>query len=160
MLEDTHCSTESVKIKVYLDNCCYNRPFDTQNSNTVIFESSAKMSIQQLVVNQKIILAYSVVLLEETYNNPFKYKKEQILGFLSNAKVYVGEDKRSQINMYAAEIMKSGIKYMDAAHISAAIIAECDFFVTTDKKLLNYKSDRITVINPIDFIRVWESKNA
>jgi len=153
-------SMESVKMKVYLDNCCYNRPFDTQNSNTVIFESSAKMSIQQLVVNQKITLVYSVVLLEETYSNPFKYKKEQILGFLSNAEVYVGEDRRSQINMYAAEIMKSGIKYMDAAHISAAIIAECDFFVTTDKKLLNYKSDRIAVINPIDFIRLWESKNA
>jgi len=147
-------------VKVYLDNCCYNRPFDTQDGDTIIFESIAKMSIQRLITNQKIVLAHSIILLEEIYNNPFKYKKEQILGFLSNSKIYVGEDKRSEISIYATEIMKTGIKYMDAAHISAAIIAQCDFLITTDKKLLNYKSDKIIVINPIDFIRMWESKNA
>jgi len=118
------------------------------------------MSIQLLVTSEKITLANSLVLLEEIYNNPFKYKKEQILNFLSNAKIYVGIDKRQQIDMEAAEIMKSGIKYMDAAHISAASIAKCDFFITTDRKLLNYKSDKIKIMNPIDFIRMWESENA
>jgi predicted nucleic acid-binding protein len=147
-------------VKIYLDNCCYNRPFDTPNGNTIIFESNAKMSIQLLITSEKIILAYSLILLEEIYNNPFKYKKEQILSFLSNAKVYVGIDKHQQIDMEATEIMKSGIKYMDAAHISAAIIAKCDFFITTDKKLLNYKLDKIEIINPIDFIRMWENENA
>ena len=121
-------------MKIYLDNCCYNRPFDTQNSDTVIFESIAKMSIQQLVTEQKITLAYSVVILEEIYSNPFRDKKEQIFEFLSNAKIYVGGDKNSEINKYAAEIEQNGIKYMDAAHVSAAIIAKCDFLVTTDKK--------------------------
>ena len=147
-------------MKIYLDNCCYNRPFDTQSNNTIVFEAISKMNIQRLIIDGKIILASSVVLLEEILNNPFKYKKEQILEFLSNAKIYVGRDKRTQIDMYSTEIIKEGIKYMDAAHISAAIIARCDFFVTTDKRLLNYKSDKITVINPIDFIRIWEGKNA
>jgi len=118
------------------------------------------MSIQLLVMSEKVTLAYSLVVLEEVYNNPFRYKKEQILSFLANAKVYVGKDKRQQIDADAAEIMKKGIKYMDAAHISAAIIAQCDFLITTDKKLLNYKSDKIKIINPIDFIRIWENENA
>lgn len=83
-----------------------------------------------------------------------------ILDFLSKAKIYVGIDKRPQMDMEAVDIMKNGVKYMDAAHISAAIIAQCDFFITTDKKLLNYKSDKIEIINPIDFIRIWESENA
>ena len=117
------------------------------------------MSIQLLITSKKITLAYSLVLLEEIYDNPFKYKKEQILNFLSNAKIYVGIDKRLQIDIEATEIMKNGIKYMDAAHISAAIIAQCDFFITTDKKLLNFKSDKIRIINPIDFILMWESEN-
>ena len=147
-------------MRIYLDNCCYNRPFDTPSCNTIIFESNAKMSIQLLVISEKVTLAYSLVVLEEVYNNPFKYKKEQILSFLSNAKVYVGTDKRPQIDADASGIMKNGIKYMDAAHISAAIIAQCDFLITTDKKLLNYKSDKIKIINPIDFIRMWESENA
>jgi len=146
-------------VRIYLDNCCYNRPFDTQKGNTIIFESNAKMSIQLLITSKKITLAYSLVLLEEIYDNPFKYKKEQILNFLSNAKIYVGIDKRLQIDIEATEIMKNGIKYMDAAHISAAIIAQCDFFITTDKKLLNFKSDKIRIINPIDFILMWESEN-
>jgi predicted nucleic acid-binding protein len=147
-------------VRVYLDNCCYNRPFDTPNGDTIIFEAKAKMSIQLLVTSKKITLAYSFTLLEEIYNNPFKYKKEQILSFLSNAKVYIGIDKRPQIDMKATEFMKNGIKYMDSAHISAAIIAQCDFFITTDKKLLNYKSDKIEIVNPIDFIRMWENENA
>jgi predicted nucleic acid-binding protein len=78
----------------------------------------------------------------------------------SRALTKVAKDKFSQIDMEVVEIMKNGIKYMDAAHISAAIIAQCDFFITTDKKLLDYKSGKIKIINPIDFIRMWERENA
>jgi predicted nucleic acid-binding protein len=145
-------------MKIYLDNCCYNRPFDTADSNTIIFESRAKMSIQQLVSSRKLVLVYSIVLLEEIYNNPFKYKKEQIMNFLSNATAYVGEEKRGEIDGLASEIMKTGIAYMDAAHLSVAIIARCDYFITTDKRVLKYKTDKMTVINPIDFIRAWEER--
>jgi len=72
-------------MRIYLDNCCYNRPFDTPSGDTIVFESNAKMSIQLLVTSGKITLAYSFVLLEEIYNNPFKYKKEQILQISRNA---------------------------------------------------------------------------
>ncbi|MDR1206518.1 MAG: hypothetical protein LBL26_13735 [Peptococcaceae bacterium] len=51
------------------------------------------MSIQRLISIQQIDLASSVVLLEEIYNNPFKYKRERIMEFLTNAKIFVGVER-------------------------------------------------------------------
>ena len=33
-------------MRVYLDNCCYNRPFDDQNQLAVRLETEAKLAIQ------------------------------------------------------------------------------------------------------------------
>ena len=55
--------------------------------------------------------------------------------------------------------MKKGIKYMDASHTACSIIAGCDYLITVDKRLLKYKPDEIKVLNPVDFIRMWEDKD-
>ncbi len=34
-------------ISVYLDNCCYNRPYDDQNQPKVYLETQAKLLIQK-----------------------------------------------------------------------------------------------------------------
>ena len=36
----------------------------------------------------------------------------------------------------------------------AAAIAECDYFVTTDDRLLKYQSEKIKLVTPGEFIRV------
>ena len=59
----------------------------------------------------------------------------------------------------ASDIMETGVKYMDAAHTACAIIANCDYLITTDKRLLKYKSDKINITNPVDFIRMWEDND-
>ena len=41
---------------------------------------------------------------------------------------------------------------MDSWHVACAIIAEAEYFLTTDKRLLKYKTDSIRMINPVDFI--------
>jgi predicted nucleic acid-binding protein len=144
------------KLKVYLDNCCYGRPFDLPSNPTIVFESSAKMLIQTLILNQQIVLVSSFVINEEVLAISNKEKRDLILGFLNNAKIYVASDKTEDVLTLATEIMKTGIKYMDASHIACSIIANSDYLVTTDKRLLKFKSDRISIINPIDFIRIWE----
>jgi predicted nucleic acid-binding protein len=52
--------------------------------------------------------------------------------------------------------MESDIKKKDATHLACSIIAECDYFITTDKRVLNYKTDKIKIINPITFMERWE----
>jgi hypothetical protein len=36
-------------MRVYLDNCCFNRPFDDQSSLTVRLETEAKLAIQEMI---------------------------------------------------------------------------------------------------------------
>lgn len=47
---------------------------------------------------------------------------------------------------------------MDACHVSCAILAECDYFITTDKRLLKYQSEYIKIYNPINYIIEMEGK--
>jgi len=143
-------------LRIYLDNCCYGRPFDPPSNPTIIFESSAKMLIQTLVVNRKVDLASSFVVYEEVSAMPNEENRKLIIDYLNNATIYVAKDNVERVLKLAAEIMKTGIKYMDASHTACAIIANCDYLITTDKRLLKYKSDKIKVINPVDFIRIWE----
>jgi hypothetical protein len=36
-------------MKVYLDNCCYNRPYDDQENLPVSLEAQAKLYVQSLI---------------------------------------------------------------------------------------------------------------
>ena len=45
-------------MRVYLDNCCYNRPFDDQTQVKVLIETLAKLNIQSLP-NKSAMLKWS-----------------------------------------------------------------------------------------------------
>jgi predicted nucleic acid-binding protein len=53
--------------------------------------------------------------------------------------------------------MKMGLKNKDALHIACALKGKCDYFLTTDKGVLNRHIDVMTIINPMDFIRRLEA---
>jgi hypothetical protein len=40
---------EVAMVKIYLDNCCYNRPFDDQDHMRVYLKTQAKLYIQELI---------------------------------------------------------------------------------------------------------------
>ena len=45
-----------VLLKIYLDNCCYNRPYDDQSQIRISLETQAKLYIQNLVKDKQIEL--------------------------------------------------------------------------------------------------------
>ena len=49
-------------MRVYLDNCCYNRPFDDQFQPRIALETQAKMYVQSLIKKGEIELATSFML--------------------------------------------------------------------------------------------------
>ncbi|MBR5705484.1 MAG: PIN domain protein, partial [Deltaproteobacteria bacterium] len=57
---------------------------------------------------------------------------------------------------YAEELELIGLTAYDALHIACAAYAECDYFITTDKKILNKSIDRLVVVNPVEFVRKME----
>jgi hypothetical protein len=59
-------------MRVYLDNCCFNPPFDDQSSTRNRLEAEAKLEIQQRIINKKVELAWSYVLDHEIKPIPLK----------------------------------------------------------------------------------------
>ncbi|MCL1947577.1 MAG: PIN domain-containing protein [Chitinivibrionia bacterium] len=148
-------------MRIYLDNCCYNRPFDEQNQMRIFLEAQAKMYIQDLVILKKLDLVYSYMSVYENNDNPYENRRNIILDFFNNASLFVDFDIWEIIEKRAEIIMNLGIKNKDAIHISCALEAKCDYFITTDDKILkNYKENDIIICSPINFISDWEEKNA
>jgi predicted nucleic acid-binding protein len=137
-------------VKVYLDNCCFNRPYDDQSQLRVELETKAKLRIQRLVIEKKLTLVSSVILRFENNDNPYLVRKNAIKDFLQNAAEYV--DESEEVKRVAHEIMAKRIKPKDATHLACAIFAKCDFFITTDGRVLKHQDERIRIINPVDFI--------
>jgi predicted nucleic acid-binding protein len=54
------------------------------------------------------------------------------------------------ITRRALEIQKTGVKEKDALHVACAIAAGCHFFVTTDHRLLKYRSKDIYICDPTE----------
>ena len=144
-------------MKVYLDNCCYNRPYDDQSQLRISLETQAKLQIQNMIRNNDVILASSYVLLYENSKNPHEQRKKSILSFVKDNTIdYVDVDRANEVKSKADEIIAAGVKTADAHHVACAILAGCDFFLTTDDRLLKYKTDKLQIIDPIEFIRNWE----
>lgn len=67
--------------------------------------------------------------------------------------------KNSHILELATKIQMTGIKTADACHIACAEFSECDFFLTTDDRILKYKSEKTKIINPIQFVQLLSKEN-
>lgn len=145
-------------MKIYLDNCCFNRPFDNQLDIKIRLETEAKLYIQYLIKKKKLQIVWSYILDFENSKNPFEERKQQI----ERWKIFAVEDieENDAILAIGRKLEKIGLKKVDALHISCAIYAKCNYFITTDKGILK-KAKRIKeliVIDPINFIR--EALNA
>jgi predicted nucleic acid-binding protein len=149
------------KIRVYLDNCAYNRPFDDQTQIKIALETEAKRHIQMLITEKIIDLVYSYVNRFENDKNPHSSNRKSIDKFFENAASYIDHTHSDNVEKMAVAIRKFGIKTADAFHLSCAIEGACDCFISTDKPLLKYRDNRIIICNPVQFIDYMEDqKNA
>ena len=135
---------------IYLDNCCYNRPFDDQLQLNIRLETQAKLQIQKDIIDGKHKLIWSYVLDYENSKNPFMEKREAIAPWRDLAvKIVVETD---EIINFAEKLKLKGIKTFDALHIACAVSSNCDYYLTTDRKLLRSKINEINIADPIQFI--------
>lgn len=117
-------------------------------------ETEAKLYIQASVRDGKYDLVWSYMLDYENDENPYEDKKNAIEPWKHIANEFCTSSE--DILLMGKDIMDKGIKAKDALHIACAIKSECDYFITTDMKLLNKNIENINIINPIDFIREME----
>ena len=139
-------------MRVYLDNCCYNRPFDEQVQLRIRLETEAKLHVQDLMHLRVVEYAWSDVLDYEVGNSPYQDQIADIMRWKLWATIDIPLDY-VLINR-GAQIMTSGVKQMDALHLACAEAAGCDWFLTTDGGILKKirTLGNLRIANPIDFI--------
>ena len=143
------------RLRVYLDNCCYNRPYDEQSSQRVWEETQAKIQIQNRIKNSEFELTSSYTLQYEYSRIKDDVKRNYIQAYIEeNSEVFVDASYKEELDEIASEIMKTGVKMHDAYHVASAIVAECDYFLTTDYRLLKYYDTRIKITTPVEFLRL------
>ena len=146
-------------MRIYLDMCCYNRPYDDQSSLKVAMETQSKIHIQNLIKAGQYDLIGSYTLDYEVSRNPFEMRRNSIVNFISeNIKGYVGEERADILKPMAENIMEQGVKEKDAYHVASAIYAKCDYFISTDIRLLKYRTDKIKLVTPIEFVVEMEGE--
>jgi len=143
-----------IKKRLYLDNCSFNRPYDDQSLLRNHLEAVAKMHIQAEILREHFELAWSYMMDYELFFNPFSERKNQISKWKNIAIVSV--DESENILAMANEITGLRIKQQDALHLACAIEARCDYFITTDNKILNKRVNQIVVVDPLNFLRMTE----
>jgi predicted nucleic acid-binding protein len=141
-------------LKIYLDNCSYNRPFDNQAQVKIRLETEAKLYVQAGIRKGKYALVWSYLLDFENSANPYEEKRNAIALWKEIADEYCPAS--DDVLAAGRAIMEYGIKARDALHIACAIKNGCDYFITTDWSLTNKKITDIKIINPIDFVRETE----
>jgi len=140
-------------MRVYLDNCCFNRPFDDQRQTRVRLEAEAKLCIQEHIRSGTLELVWSYMLDFENAAHPFEERRTTISGWRQYATMNIEET--ATILQRANLLAGIGLKAKDALHIACAIAGECTYFVTTDDDILKRRQgiQDITVIDPTALVR-------
>ncbi len=88
----------------------------------------------------------------EVVDSPFKTRQEKILEWMSGAVVYV--EITPEIINSAAMLMSKGLKEVDSLHVACAAAADCDWFFTTDSRLLKKirQVGMTRIANPVEFV--------
>ena len=146
-------------MRIYLDNCAMNRPFDDQSHIRIRIETEAKLFLQEKIKILEVELIWSYILEFENDQNPFEEKRLAIEKW----------EKLSVINIYETEklitraddLVLLGIKTKDALHVSSAIEGNADCFITTDDRLQKklYGRDDIKAVNPVDIVGEIDEHN-
>jgi len=138
---------------IYLDNCCFNRPYDDQTYEKIFLETQAKLYIQENILTGKYKLVWSYILQFENDENPYITHKHKIRKWKNQASQLVSASEN--IIVKAKEYQAVGLRVKDALHCACAFSVKANYFITTDKQLIKtaQKIAELNVVNPLTFIQ-------
>lgn len=142
---------------IYLDMCCFNRPYDDQEQTRIKLETAAKLELQQHIKLGNCRLLWSSVLDYECSRNPHSEHQYAIFKWRELSCTVVEADQA--IQHLAKQLVNHGIRSYDALHAASAIQANVDLFVTTDDRFLNKlrKHTTLKAFLPAEALAVLEN---
>jgi predicted nucleic acid-binding protein len=143
-------------VKIYLDNCVLNRPFDDQSQERIRLETEAVMVILSRLERKEWIWLGSQALKIEIDQTPDPGQRSRLGRIIEHIHQWVPTGKKEMER--ALELEKSGFSGFDAVHLSSAESGGADVFLTTDDRLLKLakrqrKYLQVKVENPLDWIK-------
>ncbi len=146
-------------MRVYLDNCCFNRPFDDQTLLSIRLETEAKLYVQEQIKGGALSLGWSYILDYENAANPCEERRAEIQRW-ENLADCCAEETPEIIDLMK-RFVEIGLKPLDALHVASAAFLDCDIFLTVDKGILrkSLMAGDIKIMSPIDFLMEREVEN-
>ena len=142
-------------MKIYLDACCLNRPFDDQRQARVRLEAEAISLILQKLHQREWEWIGSDVLVYELGQTEDVERKERLLLLAGQSHQVVAMTEK--ILTQAEKLVASGFDTYDAIHLASAENAKVDVFLTTDDNMQkiasrNKKMFSFVVVNPVTWL--------
>jgi len=143
-------------MRIYLDLCCLNRPFDDQTQPVIGLETEAVIQVLRWVREGSLSLVIGEALELENRRNPDRRRRNAVLRLLRDAETYVpvgpAEGQR------ARELCAAGLRSFDALHVACAESGQAKVLLTTDHGLLRFARRnaarlRLKVMNPLQWIQ-------
>jgi predicted nucleic acid-binding protein len=142
-------------MRLYLDVCCLNRPFDDQSQERIRLESEAVLLIFFRMQAGTLAWVTSEVVDHEVGLTPDVTRRSRVAALLLGAteRVTLTDDDEKR----AEELRALGFHALDALHLACAERAGVDAFLTTDDRLLKVAGRsaaqvRVAVCNPLQWI--------
>lgn len=148
-------------MRVYLDVCCLNRPFDDQRQSRVRMEAEAVALVYDMIDAGQIEQVSSQMAEIEIAAIRDVERRRRIRALLPAAK---GRIRLNQKIFRRAEILIDlGFSTADSTHLAAAEASKADVFLTCDDQILRLgrrheESLYVLVRNPLQWIQ--ESQDA
>ena len=140
-------------MKIYMDNCCLNRPFDDQSKPRIHLESEAIKTIIDLIEKETWELISSDILAYEIANT-FDEKRRRNLSGINNMAIKI-VNLTNAIKDRANYFESFGLQAFDAMHLACAE-NNSDILLTVDdrfiKKANQINSLKVIIKNPLQWL--------
>jgi predicted nucleic acid-binding protein len=137
---------------IYLDVCCFNRPFDDLTQERIRLEAEAVLLILERCQSGSLNLLGSEALDFEIARIADAVKKQKVLSLnsLAASRIQISEEVANR----ARDLQEYGFHSLDSLHLACAEAGNADIFLTTDDRLLrrairNRDIVRVTSANPV-----------
>jgi predicted nucleic acid-binding protein len=142
-------------MRIYLDVCCLNRPFDDNAQDRIRLESEAVLAILRRYQGRSRSLLGSEVIDFEISQIPDDERRQKVMLLSAVLRPCIIVDVNAEKR--AIELEKLGFRPIDALHIACAEKGKADVLLTTDddllRRALQYKEGlKVRVENPVKWL--------
>ena len=143
-------------MKIYLDCCVLNRPFDDQSQERIRLETEAIILLLARLERKEWVWLGSQALEIEIDKAPDAEQRSRLrrVNEFVGSMIEIGKRELER----ASELQNLGFVAFDAIHLACAESGKADVLLTTDDRLLKLakkqaKKLRVKVENPLDWMK-------